>query len=184
MGKFGGPGTPILRKATARGLPPWRPSTPTTKTCRRRQIAWMGHGESVPRSKAHGDLFFADVLVPDFGMLGDEGREEVATLLAVEVNDGHAVLAQPVETAGKGAAFAHHDGADAELADQPRAVPAGGEGGDHDDVAVAALPAGAPEGVGLAMDARVTLLHAAVVAPAHEFAGLAEHGGADGNSAL
>ena len=81
-------------------------------------------------------------------------------------------------------AFADDDGLEAELADEAGAVPAGGERGDHDEVAVGALAAGAAEGVGFAVDGGVGLLDAAVVAAADEGAVGAEDGGADGDAAF
>jgi len=85
-------------------------------------------------------------------------------------------------------ALAHDQGAEAELADEAAAVPAGGEGGDHDEVAVGALAAGVAEGVGFAVDGGVVLLDAAVVATADEGAGWgavgAEDGGSDGETAF
>ena len=73
-------------------------------------------------------LILADVFVPDFGMLGDEGFEEFAAFLVVEVDDVHAVFAQPVEAAGEGAAFSDDDCADAELADEPASNTSRGPG--------------------------------------------------------
>ena len=70
-------------------------------------------------------LLFADVLVPDFGVLGDEAFKQLAALACVEIDDLDAIFAQPVEAAGKGAAFADHERADAELAHQSAAIPAG-----------------------------------------------------------
>src|SRR5207247_1159272 len=64
--------------------------------------------------------------------------------------------------------FADDDGANVELAGQAAAIPARGECGDHDLVAVAALPASLAKGVGLAVDGRILLLHAAVVATAED----------------
>src|SRR5229473_6405846 len=89
--------------------------------------------EEPPKERQFYDthLLLSDVLVPDFGMLGDEGLEQLAALGVVEVDDVDAVLAQPVEAAGKGAALAHDHRADAELAHQPAAIPARGERGDH-----------------------------------------------------
>ena len=79
-----------------------------------------------------------------------------------------AEVAEPVLAAGEVDAFADDDGLEAELADEAGAVPAGGEGGDHDEVAVGALAAGVAEGVGFAVEAGVGLLDAAVVAAADE----------------
>ena len=46
-------------------------------------------------------LVFADVFVPDFGVLGDVGFEEFAAFAAAEIDDFDAVYAEPIEAAGK-----------------------------------------------------------------------------------
>jgi hypothetical protein len=71
-----------------------------------------------------------------------------------------------------------------ELADEAAAIPAGGEGGDHDFVAIGALAAGFAEGVGLAVNAGVGLLDAAVAASGEQGAGVVEERGADGDAAF
>ncbi len=140
------------------------------------------HGKSINQTRV--GLFFTDVFVPDFGMLGDVGREEVVASLVVEVDDVHPVFAEPVDAPGEGAAFADDHRANAELADEAGAIPTGGEGGDHDDVAIAALAASAAEGISLSVDAGIALLDTAVVAAAEEFARGAKHGRADGDPAF
>src|SRR5487761_2238544 len=109
-------------------------------------------------------LLFSDVLIPNFRMTGNEGLEQFAALVAVEVDDVDTVFAQPIDATGEGAAFTDDQGADVKLAHEAAAVPAGGEGGDHHQVAIAALAAGAAKGVGLAVDAGIALLHAAIAA--------------------
>ncbi len=94
--------------------------------------------------------------------------EQKAAFFVVEVDDFDAVLAQPVEAASEGAAFAHDQRADAELAHQAAAIPAWSQCGDHDFVAVAALPAGAAKGVSLGVNAGVALLHAAIMTLAEQ----------------
>src|SRR5690349_18764952 len=79
---------------------------------------------------------FADVFVPNFGMGGDVLGEEVDAVGGIEVDDGDAVVAEPVEAAGEVDRFADDDGTDAELADEAAAIPARGERGRHDGVAV------------------------------------------------
>lgn len=113
-------------------------------------------------------LLLADVLVPDSRVLDDKAFDERAALDAVEVNHFHAVFAQPIHAALEGAAFAHNHGPDAELANETAAIPAGSERGYHDQVAVARLAAGTAKGVGLAVDAGIALLYAAVSAAADE----------------
>jgi hypothetical protein len=80
--------------------------------------------------------------------------------------------------------LADHHRPDVELPDQAAAVPAGRQRGHHDLVAVAALPAGAAEGVGLAVYGRVVLLHPAVVPPPQHAALGVGQAGADGDAAL
>jgi hypothetical protein len=125
-----------------------------------------------------------DVLVPDIGVARDEALQEVDAGLRVEVDDGHAALPQPVDAALERARLAHHHGPDAELADQPAAVPARGERGDHRRVAVRAPAAGVPECLGLPMGRRVAALHALVVTAAEQLAGGVEQRAADRDSAL
>jgi len=117
-------------------------------------------------------------------MAGDKGLEQLAAFLAVEVDDFDAVFAEPVEAAGKGAALPHDQSADAELAHQATAIPAGSQRGYHDQVAIAALSAGAAEGVRLAVDAWIALLHAAIVTAADQLAGAAKKGSSDWDAAF
>ena len=127
-------------------------------------------------------LFFADILVPDFGVLGDVAFEEFAAFAAVQIDDFDAVFAQPVQSAGEGAALADDERADAKLPHQSAAIPAGREGGDHDQVAIAFLSPGTAKSVGFAVHAGVALLHAAIVAPAEQIAGSGKECRADGDS--
>ena len=99
--------------------------------------------------------------------------QQFPALVVVQVDDGYAILAQPVDAAGKSAALAHDHRADAELAHQPAAIPARRQSGDHDHVAVTALAAGAAEGVGFAVNAGIAFLHAAVAAAADQVPHLA-----------
>src|SRR5258708_32961041 len=114
----------------------------------------------------------------------DEAAEQLEALLRVEIDDLDAERAQPVDAALEGARLADDDLAEAELAHEAAAVPARRERRDHDEVAIAALAARAAEGVGLAVDGGVVLLHAAIVTAADECAVGAEDGCADGNAAL
>ena len=126
----------------------------------------------------------ADVFVPDFGVRADKSLEQVDALLTVEIDNMHSVLAEPCKATLECATLADNQGADAELSHEAAAVPAGGERGDHDQVAVGGLPAGAAEGVGFSVDGGVALLHAAVVAAADQLAILREERRADGDSAF
>jgi hypothetical protein len=117
-------------------------------------------------------------------MRGDVTSEQVAAFLVVEIDDPDAILAQPVKTAGKVAALTHDERADAELAHQTAAIPAGRERSDHHHVAIAALAAGAAEGVGFGVHAGVSMLHSAVVAAAHQLSGFAEKRRANGDASF
>ena len=86
--------------------------------------------------------------------------------------------------AGEVDAFPDDDSLETELADEAGAVPAGGERGDHDEVAVGALAAGVAKGIGFAVDAGVGLLDAAVVPAAYEGAVGTEDSCADGETAF
>jgi len=129
-------------------------------------------------------LVDAYVFVPEGGVGGDVVAHHGNAVGVGEVDDVYAEVAEPVFAAGEVLALADDDGLEAELADEAGAVPAGGEGGDHDEVAVGALAAGVAEGVGFAVDGGVGLLDAAVVAAAYEGAVGTEDGGADGETAF
>src|SRR5580698_4875358 len=127
---------------------------------------------------------FADVFVPDVGFFGDEFLEEVDAVLGMEIDHADAVFDEPVEAAAEADGLTDDDSADLELADEAAAIPAGGESGDHDFVAVGALASGFAEGVGFAVDARVGLLDAAVAASGEQGAAGVEESGADGDAAF
>src|SRR3546814_730213 len=104
--------------------------------------------------------------------------------LVGEVNHVDAVLAQPRDPAVEVHRLAHHHRADVELPHQAAAVPARGERGDHDGVAIAALAAGLAEGVGFAVHGRVAFLYAAIVAAAEQAAVLVIERSADRDAAF
>ena len=131
-----------------------------------------------------GEGGFADVFVPDGWVFEDEAGEHVGAFLVVEVDDVGAVFAKPVEAAGEVAAFSDDQRADLKLADEAAAIPAGGEGGDHDQVPVGMLAAGAAEGVGFTVDGRVALLDAAVVSATEQGAVFVKEGGSNGDAAF
>ncbi len=117
-------------------------------------------------------------------MRGDVGLHHVPAVRVVEIDDFDAVFAQPIQPALKAAALAHHQGTDAELAHQAAAIPAWGQRGDHDQVAVAALAAGTAKGVGFPVNAGVALLHALVSSAADQGASFGKQCGADGDAAF
>jgi len=128
-----------------------------------------------------GHLLLANVFIPYGGVCANVIREERRAFAGIQVNHVDADRAQPVHTALKIAAFADNHSAEAKLAHQPAAIPAGRQGGNHNKVAITALAAGVAEGVGLAVDRGIALLHAAVVSGADELPGAGiEYGSADG----
>src|SRR6185436_15787498 len=93
----------------------------------------------------------ADVLVPDLRVPRDEPLEQVDALLRVEVDHLDPVLAEPLDPALEGARLPDHDRPDAELADQPAAVPARRERGGDRDIAIGTAATGVAERLGLAV---------------------------------
>jgi len=129
-------------------------------------------------------LCFADVFVPDGGIFLDVIGEESCTFLRVEIDDFDVERAEPVDAALECAGFTDDDAGKTELANQAAAIPAGSEGSDHSEFAIAALAAGVAEGVGFSVERGIAELHAAIVAGAEERAVFVENGGADGDAAF
>lgn len=125
-----------------------------------------------------------DVFEPQLGMLFDELGHQRGARRIVEQGDLHAVLLEPAVPAFEGGGLADDHPADAELAYQSAAVPAGGEGGDHDRVPVMRPPARVAERGGLRVHRRVAVLHPAVVPAAQQDAVRVEQGGTDRDPAL
>lgn len=126
----------------------------------------------------------ADVFVPNLRVGDDVVGEEVDAFLGVQVEDFDAVVAKPLLAALEIDALADDERADVELAHEAAAVPARRQRGHHDRVAVAPLPTGLAEGVGLGVHRRVVLLHAAVVTAAEKRALPVEHGRTDRDTAF
>src|SRR3546814_2723652 len=118
----------------------------------------------------YGGSILADVLVRHLGVGRDPIAEHADAALVGEVNHVDAGLAQPLDPAVEVHRLAHHHGADVELPHQAAAVPARGERGDHDGVAIAALAAGLAEGVGFAVHGRDASLNGGAVAAAEQAA--------------
>src|SRR6266851_4073393 len=114
-------------------------------------------------------LFFADIFSPDFRVIGHIFGEHVDAFVRVGVEHFGAVFAQPIDAAAEIYGLADNYGANAKLADQAAAVPAGRQGRDHDFVAVSSLPARFAKRVRFAMRGRIALLNSAVVAPSQQF---------------
>src|SRR5262249_7937670 len=147
-------------------------------------VPWDAGANRVRGHRPPVSLLFADVLVPDLGVGRDVAGEHVDALARVEIDDLDPVLAEPVDAAWKVDRLPDDDRTDAELADQPAAVPAGRQRRDHDRVAIASLPAGIAESVGLAVHRRVVLLDAPVVASPEQPALGVEERAADRDAAL
>src|SRR5260370_40660764 len=113
---------------------------------------------------------FSDILLPDFGVFADIFREQVDAFARVEVNHLGANLAQPLDSSLKVYRLSHDHRSYAKLANQSAAIPARGEGRDHDFVAIGALTAGAAKRVGFAVRRGITFLHSAIIAFAQELA--------------
>jgi hypothetical protein len=120
------------------------------------------------RSESHNSLF-ADVFVPDLGILRNIRGQHSNAFVRMGVEHFRAVLAEPVEAAAEIYGFPDHYGADAELANQAAAIPARGQGSHHDFVAVTALAARLSKRIRFAMRGRITFLHSAVVAASQQF---------------
>src|SRR5260370_12590029 len=102
----------------------------------------------------------------------------------MQVDDFGAVLAQPIDRTSKIHGFSHNYHANAELADEAAAIPAGRQGGDHDFVAITALAARLSKGIRFSMHRRITFLHSAVVAAPQQFSFAFEQRGPDRNSSF
>src|SRR5690606_13374227 len=84
----------------------------------------------------------------------------------------------------KRARLTDHHGRYAELPYETAAVPAWFERGDHDGVTVGALPASVPEGVRLAVHARVVVLYASVMTAPEQRTVVPEERRPDGDAAF
>src|SRR5260370_8529563 len=127
---------------------------------------------------------FADVFVPDVGILRNVVREHVDAIFGVEVDDFGAIFTEPSEAGAEVDGLGDDHSADGELAYQAAAIPAGSERGHHDLVAVTTLAAGLSKGVRFAMRGGIAFLHSAVVAASEKFSIAFEKRGADGNPAF
>lgn len=94
----------------------------------------------------------------------DELSEDSNALARVHLDNFHTSLPKPVHTALEGLRLPDDDRPDVKLDDKAAAIPARGQGSDHDLVAVAALTPRLSKRVGFTMDRRVVLLNAAIVA--------------------
>src|SRR5437867_6461327 len=129
-------------------------------------------------------LDLADVLVPDGRVrLGVPGQH-VDALLRREIDDLHAVLGEPVDAAREVHRFADEHRANPELAHEPAAVPARRQRRHHDLVPVTALASGLPECVCLAVNGRIVVLDAPIVAAPEQLSARVEQRRPDRDAAL
>ena len=136
---------------------------------------------SVKRRTVSG---FSDVFVPDRRMRGDVVGQHPDTRGGDEIHDRDAALPQPVERSREVDRLADHDRADAKLPDEPAAIPAWRERRNQDLVAVASLPPGLAEGVGLSMNRGVGFLDSPVASAAQKLPGGIEERRSDRDASL
>src|ERR1700728_1219932 len=110
----------------------------------------------------------ADVLEPQVVMARDEAPQQLDALGIGQVDHLDTVVGQPIVPTREVLRLAHDHGADAELTDQPAAVPARRQRGDHHRVGIVPSPSGVAEGVGLAVHRGVVLFDAAVAASSEQ----------------
>src|SRR4051812_34869168 len=95
---------------------------------------------------------FADILFPNRRIFADIFGQHLHTFDRIQIDDYDAIFTKPVHAAAKIDGFAEDDGANAELPNEAAAVPARGQRGSHDFVAVGALAARAAESIGLGVN--------------------------------
>jgi hypothetical protein len=119
---------------------------------------------------------FADVLIPDLGMLVDVVRHKLNAFGRVQINHHYTVLRKPLGTALKVDRFTNHNGANPELPNQPAAVPARRQRRDHYFVAITSLAARLAKGICFAVNRRISFLHAPVVTASQKIPRAIEQG--------
>src|SRR5437016_5310538 len=97
-------------------------------------------------------------------MVGNVFSKHLDAFFRMGVKDLGAVFAEPVNAAAKIHGFADDYRADAKLANQAAAIPAGSERGHHDFVAVAPLPACFAKSIRFTVRGGIAFLDSAVVA--------------------
>src|SRR5260370_18946593 len=86
-----------------------------------------------------GPSFFADIFVPDRGVLRDVGRQHVDAFFGAQINDFNTILSQPIDAAAEIHRLPDHHSPNSELSDEAAAIPARRERCDHNLVAVTSL---------------------------------------------
>ena len=126
--------------------------------------------------------FLADILRSDGGWI-PMYSEEVDTRSA-QIDDLDSQGAEPVDSALKRVRLSPDHASKAELSNQTAAIPARRQCGDHGQFAIAALAAGVAKSIGFAVQRRIAVLYAPIVAGPHETSLLVKNRRADGNSAF
>ncbi len=129
-------------------------------------------------------LALPNIFVPHSRIGANILAQQRDALFGVEIDNLYSERAEPVDPTLEVPALADDHRAKAKLPDKPAAIPAGREGSDHDQVAVAASPSRTAEGVGFAMQRRIAVLYSAVASGTDNSAVCVENRGADWNAAL
>jgi hypothetical protein len=126
----------------------------------------------------------ANALFPEVRAQFLKLRNEVDALLRVYVDDVDALLLEPIHSALRILRVAHDNAAEAELIDEPAAIPAGRQSGDENGVVPGGASARRAEGVGLTVERAVALLHEPVASLADQLAIEGEDCSADRHAAF
>src|SRR5277367_2742313 len=105
----------------------------------------------------------ANVFAPEGRIFRDELAQHPYTFVRRKIDHFDSVFLQPIDAAAKIHGFAHDNGSDTKLANQSAAVPARGQRGHHDFVAIALVASRFAKRVCLAMNGRIAVLHSAVM---------------------
>jgi len=111
-------------------------------------------------------LVDADVFIPNGRIFPDVSGQEIDAFSGMQVDDLDAIFAEPTDATSEINGLADDYGRNAELADQAAAIPTGRQRGDHDLVAIGALPSRAAESVRFSVDGRVVFLDPPIVTAA------------------
>lgn len=107
--------------------------------------------------------------MPKRGIFLDEIGEKANAFLICEVDDLDAVFAQPIQAAAEIHGLPDNYFADAKLTNQSTAIPARRKRGNHNLIAIAALPARFAKSVRFRVHGSIVFLNAAVMAAPKEF---------------
>ena len=107
--------------------------------------------------------------MPKLWIDSSEIGEHADAFLICEVDDLDAVFAQPIQSPVEVHGLSNNYFADAKLTHQTAAIPARRKRGDHNFIAVTALPAGFAKSIGFRVHGRIIFLNAAVVTAPEKF---------------